>query len=155
MRTPFSVKRTTTADPHFQRLVSCLDHELWVELNEDQDTYDQYNKVPDIKTAVLVYDGDEAVACGCFKELGAGTVEIKRMFVHKRWRGKGLSRLVLNELEQWAVEQGNRRAVLETSIHFNAAQRLYLTNGYAVIPNYPPYAGLAESICMSKNVGHA
>lgn len=148
----FILKRSTAADPDFQRLVSILDHELWVELKEDQATYDQYNKVPDIKTAVLIYAGSEPVACGCFKVINAETVEIKRMFVLKQFRGKGLSRLVLQALEEWAGEMGFRYAILETSIHFSTAIRLYKTSGYVVIPAYPPYAGLEESICFKKEI---
>lgn len=144
------IRRTTTGDSDFQQLVVLLDHELWNELNEDQATYDQYNKVPDIKTAILVYEGGEAVACGCFKELKKNTVEIKRMFVKKGSRGKGYSKAVLQELEQWARERGYRFAILETSVHFNTAKTLYQTNGYQVVPNYPPYVGLPESVCMKK-----
>ena len=152
MDTSYHLKRTTTADNDFQQLVFQLDHELWNELKEDQATYDQHNKVPDIKTAVLVYQRDEAVACGCFKPVAANTVEIKRMFVQKPYRGKGLSKQVLNELEKWALEEGFNQAVLETSIHFTTAKTLYQKSGYNIIPNYGPYVGLVESVCMKKQL---
>ena len=150
MATYFTVKRTTATDPHFQLLVAHLDHELWVELEEDQATYDQFNKVEHINTAVLVYNSGQPVASGCFKQFDDSTVEIKRMYVEKEFRGKGLSKLVLKELEKWAVEIGYRYAVLETSVHFFTAIGLYQSSGYVVIPNYGPYAGLEESICMRK-----
>jgi GNAT superfamily N-acetyltransferase len=146
------IKRTTAGDPDFQKLILQLDHELWNELEEDQATYDQYNKVPDIKTALLLYVNNEPVACGCFKEYDTATAEIKRMFVQKEFRGQGLSRKVLHELEQWAMEKNYHHAVLETSIHFETARRLYQTSGYAIIPNYPPYEGLPESVCMKKEL---
>ena len=50
-----TIKRTSTNDANFIYLVNLLEHELWVELNEDQSTYDQYNKVPNISTAVIIY----------------------------------------------------------------------------------------------------
>ena len=147
------IKRITAAHPDFMNLVQLLDHELWNELKEDQATYDQYNKVPDIKTAILVYLNDEAVACGCFKIKDGETVEIKRMFVKKSFRGRGFSKLVLQELETWAKELGFQFAILETSIHFDRAKKLYQTSGYQVIENYPPYEGLEESVCMKKAFG--
>lgn len=150
MQKPFHLKRTIAANKDFQHLVSCLDHELWVELQEDQATYAKFNKLPDIKTAVVVYNGDAPVACGCFKEYDSQTIEIKRMFVQKAWRGKGLSKVVLQELESWAIENGYRYSVLETSVNFKAARRLYESTGYHIIPNYPPYVGMAESVCMKK-----
>jgi GNAT superfamily N-acetyltransferase len=152
MQLHFILKRTTTADKDFRYLVSCLDHELWVELKEDQATYDQYNKVPDIETAIVIYAGEEPIACGCFKVYDQETVEIKRMFVQKAWRGKGLSRKLLNELKQWAIELGYRYAVLETSHRFVTARQLYTTNNYQIIPNYPPYTGMEESVCMKKKL---
>jgi len=152
MEQNFLLKRTTTADKDFQFLVTRLDHELWDELKEDQETYDQHNKVPDIKTALLIYVNEEPVASGCFKEFDAETIEIKRMFVQKAYRGVGLSKKILQELEHWAIEKKYSQAILETSIHFKTAIRLYETSGYMIIPNYPPYAGLAESVCMKKDL---
>ena len=148
----FTVKRTTTEHPDFIYLVSCLDNELWNELNEDQSTYDQYNKVPDIKTAIIIYDDEKPVAIGCYKEYNNDTIEIKRMYVDKAYRGKGLSKLVLNELENWAIENGFEYSILETSIHFDVAQSLYKNAGYYVINNYDQYAGLEESVCMKKKL---
>lgn len=155
MNEAFSIKRTTTADKDFQLLVTHLDHELWNELKEDQAQYDQYNKVPDIKTAVVLYDGNIPAAIGCFKAFDESTVEIKRMFVEKVYRGKGCSKQILSELERWAQEEGYSHAILETSIHFKPARSLYTAAGYNIIPNYGQYAGLAESVCMKKDLRKA
>src|SRR4051812_45875024 len=94
------IKRTSTNDPDFNYLVSLLDHELWVELNEDQATYDQYNKVQNLSTAIIIYDDKKPIACGCFKKHNDNTVEIKRMFVDKAYRKKGISKMALHELEK-------------------------------------------------------
>ena len=152
MNTGVKIKRTDSNDPDFQLLITHLDYELWNELKEDQATYDQYNKVPDVKTAVVLYVNDKPVAIGCFKEYNKVTVEIKRMFVEKDFRGQGLSISVLDELEKWARELGFRYAILETSIHFQAAKALYTGAGYQIIENYDQYKGLAESVCMKKKI---
>ncbi len=123
------IQRTSANNPDFIYLVSLLDHELWVELNEDQSTYDQYNKVPNIQTAIIIYAAEKPVAIGCFKEYNTNTVEIKRMYVDKAYRGKGISKMILQELERWAIENGFEYSILETSIHFNVAQSLYKNAG--------------------------
>jgi putative acetyltransferase len=146
------IKRTTSNDKDFQWLITQLDSELWVELKEDQVTYDQYNKVPDLNTVVVIYINDLPVASGCFKKYNADTVEVKRMFVIKEQRGKGLSKNILAELEDWAVESGFKYAILETSIHFIPATTLYKTAGYTAIPNYDQYKDLEESVCMKKEL---
>ena len=148
----FILKRTTSINKDFQLLVSHLDHELWNELKEDQSTYDQYNKVPDLDTVALIYANNFPVACGCFKQFEKNTIEIKRMFVEKLYRRKGLSKLVLIELENWAKEMNYKYAVLETSIYFDAAKSLYQNSGYKIIPNYGQYAGLPKSVCMKKDL---
>lgn len=152
MNKQFNIKRTTTSNADFILLINRLDNELWNELNEDMNTYDQYNKVPDIKTAIIIYDDEKPVAIGCYKEYNSDTVEIKRMYVDKAYRGKGISKMVLIELEKWAIENGFKYSILETSIHFNIAQTLYKQAGYLFIPNYDQYEGLEESVCMKKKL---
>jgi len=152
MKEELIIKRTNSTDLDFQLLIAHLDHELWNELKEDQATYDQYNKVPDIKTAIVVYVNERPAGCGCFKQYDDNTVEIKRMFVEKDQRGKGLSKIVLDELEKWAMESGFQYAVLETSVYFEAARSLYTKAGYTVIENYDQYKDLEESICMKKEL---
>jgi len=147
-----TIKRTTSNNEDFQWLIRQLDNELWNELKEDQAQYDQYNKVPDLNTVVVVYVNDKPAASGCFKKYNADTVEVKRMFVVKEHCGKGLSKTILSELEQWAIEEGFKYAILETSIHFIPATTLYKKSGYKIIPNYDQYEGLEESVCMKKDL---
>ncbi len=152
MNNELTIKRTSTNDDDFISLTSILDHEFWNELGEDMKTYDQFNRVPDLSTAVIIYDEKKPIACGCFKPYDAKTVEIKRMYVDKTYRGKGISKIILHQLENWAVENGFQYAILETSIYFNVAQNLYKQAGYFVIPNYDQYKGLKESVCMRKKL---
>jgi len=152
MNEQLAIKRTNSYNTDFQQLVLHLDNELWNELNEDQATYDQYNKVPDLNTAIVIYDNKRPVAIGCFKKYSDDTVEIKRMFVEKEYRGKGFSKLVLKELENWAIESGFHNAILETSVHFKAARSLYMNAGYTITENYDQYKGLEESVCMKKEL---
>jgi hypothetical protein len=152
MKEQLTIKRTNSNDPDFKTLISQLDNELWNELKEDQATYDQYNKVPDIPTALVLYINEKPAACGCYKKYDANTVEIKRMFVEKEYRGKGLSKIILKELEKWAIGSGFQYVLLETSVHFKAARSLYTNAGYNIIDNYDQYKGLAESVCMKKEL---
>lgn len=152
MSEQLTIKRTNSGDADFQLLIMHLDHELWNELKEDQATYDQYNKVPDLNTALVIYENEKPVAVGCFKKYSDDTVEIKRMFVEKEHRGKGLSKLVLKELEDWAIESGFHHAILETSVHFKVARGLYMDAGYVITENYEQYKGLDESVCMKKEL---
>ena len=66
MEEQLTIKRTNSDNPDFQHLVRQLDNELWNELQEDQATYDQYNKVPGLDTVILIYKNERPLAIGCF-----------------------------------------------------------------------------------------
>ena len=99
------------------------------------------------------YSEEEAVGCGAFKEFSAGEVEIKRMYVLPAHRGQGVARAVLTELERWARELHYAACVLETGRKQPEAIRLYQKSGYVFTPNYGQYVGVANSVCLRKEVG--
>lgn len=108
-----------------------------------------------IVAMVVLRDGDVAVACGALRaapELGAGTGELKRMYVVPSYRGQGLARRVLDELEAAAPAHGLRRLVLETGALQAAAIGLYLAAGYVPIDRFPPYEDETTSRCLAKDL---
>jgi len=90
--------------------------------------------------AVMV-DG-EAVACGALKGIEPGMASIKRMWVDPRFRGLGLGRRILLELEDQARELGFTVVRLETNGALAEAVRLYRSAGYREVEafNDDPYA---------------
>lgn len=144
--------RCTSADPNFEGLIKLLDNDLDQRYGQLQKQYNPFNKVDLIETVVVAYEGRQSVGCGCFKKFSNDTVEIKRMFVKLDYRGKGISKLVLNELEKWALELGYENAVLETGMKQFEAIGLYSKCGYVKIENYGQYIGNNNSICMGKSL---
>lgn len=79
---------------------------------------------------LLVHVDGEAVGVGCVKLLEDGeTVEIKRMWVAPRHRGRGLGGRLLRRLEARARQLGASRAVLDTRRLLGAVP-LYERHGY-------------------------
>jgi len=147
-----TVKRTTSDDADFQRLVKELDTELAIRDGDEHSFYSQFNTIDAIKHVVVAYDGSGAVGCGAIKEFSAGVMEIKRMFVPLERRGRGIASVVLNALEAWAAEMNAEKCILETGLKQPEAIRLYEKNGYRLIPNYGQYAGVENSICYEKDL---
>jgi GNAT superfamily N-acetyltransferase len=85
---------------------------------------------------LVAFDGDDPVACGAVRVIGAGVAEIKRMYVAPRARGHGLGRTLLGELERGAVELGCRTARLDTMAAMAEAGALYRSAGYEPIADY-------------------
>lgn len=102
---------------------------------------------------VLVKAGDEVAGCGSLRALPGGSPgvgELKRMYVRPAFRGRGLSRAVLAELERIAVERGFMRLVLETGVRQPEAIALYRSAGYRRIANFGPYVDEPTSRCYAR-----
>lgn len=144
--------RTTSDHPDFRMMVRTLDEDLYQRNGETQKQYDQYNKIGHIQHAIVVYVDEQPIGCGCFKKYDEQTIEIKRMFILSKMRGKQLAAGLLQELENWAVEEGFRKAVLETGRRQIEAIRLYTVAGYSMTENYGQYIGMEDSICYRKEL---
>lgn len=142
--------RTTSENPDFQKLVKQLDAYLAIMDGEEHGFYDQYNKIDSLKNCIVIFDNDEAVACGAIKAFDEKSMEVKRMFTHPEKRGKGLASSILNELETWTKELGYQKTILETGKRQTEAVALYQKCGYQAIANYGQYEGVENSICFEK-----
>ena len=99
---------------------------------------------------LIGYLDSTPVAMGGLRTHGEGEVEIKRMYVVPDARGKGLSRVMLAELEARARGLGATRIVLETGQRQPEAISLYETSGYERIDGYGFYACAPMSISFAK-----
>jgi len=146
------IVRTTSDSPDFRELVVLLDNDLDSRYGVLQEHYNQFNRIEANNTVVVAYLEDIPVGCGCFKKFDNDSVEIKRMFVKDDYRGKGIARKILTELEKWATEIGYKNTVLETGSKQFEAINFYTNFGYNRIENFGQYAGNTNSICMSKSL---
>ncbi|MEO8535039.1 MAG: GNAT family N-acetyltransferase [Flavobacterium sp.] len=147
-----TIKRTNSDDIDFINLVALLDQDLAVRDGEDHSFYNQFNKTDAIKHVIVYYENDIAVGCGAFREKESDTVEIKRMYVHPDFRKRGIAAAVLKELENWATGLNYTYTILETGKKQPEAISLYQKLDYTIIPNYPPYEEMDNSVCMKKTL---
>lgn len=142
--------RTDSGHPDFRDLVALLDQYLAVMDGDEHAFYDQYNKVAAIKEVVLAYHNGQPVGCGAIKKYSETEAEVKRMYVHPDFRGQGIAKKMLHELEKWASESGFSTCILETGKRQAEAISLYQSYGYSIMANYGQYQNVANSICMKK-----
>jgi putative acetyltransferase len=146
--------RTNSQDLDFQILVKELDADLKIRDGEEHGFYSQFNKTDTIKYVVVAYGDDTPIGCGAIKKYSPDAMEIKRMYVPLHKRGQGIASIILNELENWAVELNYKKCLLETGKKQPEAIRLYTKNGYTLIPNYGQYEGVENSVCFEKELNH-
>lgn len=133
-------------------MVQLLDAELAIRDGKDHAFYAVYNKIDDIKHAVVAYSDNVPAGCGAMKKFSSDSMEVKRMFVRPEFRNNGIARMILAELESWAFENSFRKCVLETGKMQPEAIALYLKCGYIRIPNYGQYVGVNNSVCFEKDL---
>ncbi|QXP66240.1 GNAT family N-acetyltransferase [Polaribacter sp. AHE13PA] len=142
--------RTNSEDRDFINLVKELDAYLKITDGEEHAFYNQFNNIDVLKNVVVVSVDKKAVGCGAIKKFDNTSVEVKRMFVSKDDRGKGVAQKVLQELETWAKELGCKKCVLETGKRQVEAVKFYQKCNYKVIENYGQYKEMENSVCFEK-----
>ncbi len=85
---------------------------------------------------IVAYAGQEPVGIGALRLLGTGTAEIKRMYVVPEYRGAGVAKRILEELERRARRHGQRAIRLDTNTRLAEANRMYLAAGFREIEDY-------------------
>lgn len=148
------IEYTDGCDQNFIELCHELDDFLneIVGGEENRAEYLQYNKLDDIHDVVVAYDNDVPVGSASFKKYDNECAEVKRVFVKKEYRGRGISNKLMKMLEERAREKGFKYFILESGEPLVSAMALYRKIGYKVIPNYGQYIDMEESICMKKKL---
>jgi GNAT superfamily N-acetyltransferase len=99
----------------------------------------------------VLYLGGEPVGCGAIRPF-RDAAELKRIFVRKPCRGRGLSRRILAHLEAEAARAGYARAVLETGPLQEEAIGLYRSTGWSPIEKFGEYEVDPLSLCFGKQL---
>ena len=145
-----TIYRTTSNNEDFGKLVVELDAYLRILDGDDHVFYAKFNKTNLLKNVVICYENNSVVGIGAYKEFEPNVAEIKRMYTLPEYRGKGIAKAILTELEKWAKEENYTTSILETGYLQIDAIGLYQKLGYKITENFGQYIGVANSICMKK-----
>ncbi len=103
-------------------------------------------------TYVLAYQGEDAIACGAFRELDARTCEVHRVFVLREYRRQGVARGILSHLHEEARRMGYELMRLETGTRQLAAMELYERFGFSKIRPFGEHVGDPASVCYELRI---
>jgi len=146
-------------DPRATALWAEQQAELFARYGEpDADADFALTMPPDaLVTSLLAVDeGGSPVGTGLLRwspfDSGAGSAEVKRLYVRPDARGKGLSRVIMAGLEEAAARAGAVSIVLETGVEQPEALDLYTALGYERIQPYGEYMDDPRSVCFGKEL---
>jgi GNAT superfamily N-acetyltransferase len=137
----FEIAPHPYAHPYAARLIGELQSEYLTRYGTPDETPIETGEFDPPAGLFLIglLDGDP-VAAGGWRRVAPGVGEIKRMYVAERARRRGLSRLMMTELEATLAAAGYERVVLMTGSGQPEAIALYESSGYAEIDPYGMYA---------------
>lgn len=78
---------------------------------------------------------DKIITMGAFRKIDKNIAEIKRMRTYPEYQGKGLGKLILNELINFAKKYNYKELILETSDKQLRAKKLYINKGFKEFKN--------------------
>jgi len=100
----------------------------------------------------VVREHGAPAGCGGVQICGTEYGELKRMYVRPRFRGRGLGKLVLTHLAEYARERGVRLLRLETGIYQKEAIGLYEGSGFRRVPPFGEYKEDPLSLFFEKRI---
>jgi GNAT superfamily N-acetyltransferase len=150
----FELVRTPLDDPISQELIQALLEDLNARYGDDSSGHplDPADFAPPRGAFFIAYCDGQAVGCGGVHPLREGIGEIKRMFVRPEYRGRGISRSILDALEEAAREAGYGELWLETGLLQPEALQLYEVRGYTRIEPYGFYKEAPDVRCYAKRL---
>lgn len=102
-------------------------------LGEDKVYYTRYNESENIEKVWVVFSDNLPVGCIAYRKKEEGTGEVKRLYIKKEYRGKGISKELLKTLECYAKEQGCHTLFLDTRVTLEPAVSLYRSHGFSIV----------------------
>jgi GNAT superfamily N-acetyltransferase len=107
---------------------------------------------PDEMVATVgAFDGDELVGHAALRPF-EDSLEVKRVIVRSDYRGRGVSKQLMLELEAIARERGIASLILQTGDRQAEAIALYTRIGYVPIDRFGAYAPIPFFLCFGKTL---
>jgi GNAT superfamily N-acetyltransferase len=83
---------------------------------------------------VLAREGDAYAGCGALRPVAEDTVELRRLWVRRPFRKRGLAHEIVESLLAWARQAGYRKVRLEVLSAMPRADALFRSLGFEPLP---------------------
>lgn len=157
-----TLERTTNADPRSLALRTQMDDETFANYAADFEAMDEATRThtrtalstnqSDLVGVVLALDDGVPVGHAALRTLADGGYEVKKVYVVPEARGRGISRMLMDEVEAEARGLGESLIRLQTGPKQVEAIALYEALGYHRIGPFGPYLGLDTMVFFAKEL---
>ena len=118
-----------SSDPQFSIEILDYPSREWLEINSDQPLEKIMRRYPARYGAIKI--GEQVIAVGRIATLGGWSI-VTRLFVNPSFRGKGVAKILMNNLLSAAVSDGATKVSLQVDNENGAALALYQSMGFTV-----------------------
>jgi ribosomal protein S18 acetylase RimI-like enzyme len=118
-----------SSDPQFSIEILDYPSKEWLEINSDQPLEKIMRRYPARYGAIKI--GEQVIAVGRIATLGGWSI-VTRLFVNPSFRGKGVAKILMNNLLSAAVSDGATKVSLQVDNENGAALALYQSMGFTV-----------------------
>jgi len=134
-------------------LINELDEELLIRYPKEGIFTLDFNQTKiNTATFVVAYSNNIPVGCVAILPMSRECVELKRFFVKKAHRGKGIASEILLFMESEIKRQGYSVIKLETGPYQPESLHLYKKFGFFEIEKFGEYINSKYSICLEKKL---
>jgi putative acetyltransferase len=85
---------------------------------------------------ILCYENEKSIGCVALRKFAEGICEMKRLYLRKEARGKGVGRILAEGIVEKAKEFGYKKMQLDTIETMKEAISLYKSMGFKEISSY-------------------
>ena len=135
-----------TADRNVLELFSLHDDHMIDFLGEYSRYYTRYSENENLENIWVLFDEEFPAGCIAYRKKSDNTGEVKRLFIKKEYRGRGLSKQLLEIVEGYASEQGCDTLFLDTRITLEPAVSLYHSFGFEITFQQEMYIQMEKKI---------
>jgi GNAT superfamily N-acetyltransferase len=141
------------ADPVAQYLIERVQQEYVVRYGgRDAAVVDPAEFSPPLGLFLVAEVGGVPAGCGGWRVHADGAAELKRMYVERAFRRRGIAALVLAELERTAAAAGHHHLLLNSGDRQPEALALYARAGYTPVAGYGVYADEPGAVFLGKDL---
>ncbi|WP_337866877.1 GNAT family N-acetyltransferase [Ignavibacterium sp.] len=100
---------------------------------------------------IVAVEDEKIVGCGRAHFNTADEAQIRYMAVENQWQGKGVGKLILDELENRVIEKGAKKIILHAR---ESVVKFYEKNGYKIVKPSHTLFGSIPHFLMEKIIEH-